>query len=191
MSQILRYALVIGGAVTSILLFLLAAASGNSGFFDKHYSWLLGLNAAVAAALMLLVIVALARLYSRFKSGKFGSRLMARLVLLFAGIGILPGVVIFVVSVLFVSHSIDSWFDVKIESALESGLNLGHAALDESLAQLGAASTTAAATLAGQDGKGVQAILNRILADQSGIENAMLAGAGSRKSRSMPPSGRA
>jgi nitrogen fixation/metabolism regulation signal transduction histidine kinase len=176
-TQILRYALVIGGAVTSILLFLLASASDNSGFFDKHYSWLLGLNAAVAAALMLLVIVALARLYSRYKSGKFGSRLMARLVLLFAGIGILPGLVIFVVSVQFVSHSIDSWFDVKIESALESGLNLGHAALDEALAQLGAASTTTAATLAGQDEQGVQAILNRILSDQSGIENAMLVGA--------------
>jgi len=48
---------------------------------------------------------------------------MARLVLLFAGIGILPGLVIFLVSVQFVSHSIDSWFDVKIESAIESGLN--------------------------------------------------------------------
>ncbi len=177
MTQILRYALVIGGAVTSILLFLLASASDNSGFFDKHYSWLLGLNAAVAAILMLFVIVALARLYSRYKSGKFGSRLMARLVLLFAGIGILPGLVIFVVSVQFVSHSIDSWFDVKIESALESGLNLGHAALDEALAQLGTAGTTAAATLAGQDEQGVQTILTRILADQSGIENAMLVAA--------------
>ena len=67
--------------------------------------------------------------------------------------------------------------DVKIEAALESGLNLGHAALDEALAQLGTASTTAAATLAGQDEKGVQAILGRILADQSGIENAMLVAA--------------
>ena len=84
------------------------------------------------------MVVALARLYARYKSGKFGSRLMARLVLLFAGIGILPGLVIFLVSVQFVSHSIESWFDVKIEAALESGLNLGVAALDQSLAELGA-----------------------------------------------------
>ncbi len=67
------------------------------------------------------MVVALGRLYSRYKAGKFGSRLMARLVLLFAGIGILPGLVIFMVSVQFVSHSIESWFDVKIESALEVG----------------------------------------------------------------------
>ena len=37
MKQALRYALVVGGAVVSILLFLLASASDNSGFFDR--SW--------------------------------------------------------------------------------------------------------------------------------------------------------
>jgi nitrogen fixation/metabolism regulation signal transduction histidine kinase len=127
-TRALRYAFVIGSAIGSILLFLLATASDNSsGFFDRYYSWLLGGSAAVAAALLLLVVLALTRLYSRYKAGKFGSRLMARLMLLFAAIGILPGLVIFMVSVMFVYHSIDSWFDVKIESALTSGLNLGRA----------------------------------------------------------------
>ncbi len=40
---------------------------------------------------------------------------MARLVLLFAVIGILPGLVIYLVSVQFVSRSIESWFDVRVE----------------------------------------------------------------------------
>jgi nitrogen fixation/metabolism regulation signal transduction histidine kinase len=179
-NQALRYALVVGGAVVSILLFLLASASDNSGFFDRYYSALLGLNAAMAALLLLLVIVALARLYARYKAGKFGSRLMARLVLLFAGIGILPGLVIFMVSVQFVSHSIESWFDVKIEAALESGLNLGHAALDEALSQLGATASTAAATLAGQGDAGAQAILARLVNEESGMQNAMLLDASGR-----------
>lgn len=170
----LRYTLVVGGAVVSILLFLLAAASNNSGFFDAYYSWLLGLNAAMAFVLLIVVVVALGRLYSRYKAGKFGSRLMARLVLLFAGIGILPGLVIFMVSVQFVSHSIDSWFDVKIESAIESGLNLGRAALDESLAELGSTAQTAAATLAGQGDMTAQPVLARLLADTSGLQSAML-----------------
>lgn len=117
-NRALRYALVVGGAIASILLFMLASASENSGFFDQYYVWLLGVNAGMAGLLLILVIVALARLYSRYKAGKFGSRLVARLVLLFAGIGILPGLVIFMVSVQFVSHSIDSWFDVKIEAAI-------------------------------------------------------------------------
>ena len=66
MNQALRYALVVGGAIVSILLFLLASASNNSGFFDRYYSWLLGLNATIAFLLLILVLVALGRLYSRY-----------------------------------------------------------------------------------------------------------------------------
>lgn len=173
-NQVLRYALMVAGAMVSILLFLLASASANSEFLGRYYGWLIGLNGAVAFVLLVFVVVALGRLYSRYKAGKFGSRLMARLVLLFAGIGILPGLVIFMVSVNFVSHSIDSWFDVKIESAIESGLNLGRAALDESLAELGATAQTAAATLAGQGDMSAQPVLARLLADTSGLQSAML-----------------
>jgi len=180
-NQALRYTLVVGGAVVSILLFLLASASDNSGFFDRYYSWLLGLNAAVAAALLVLVVVALARLYSRYKSGKFGSRLMARLVLLFAGIGILPGLVIFMVSVQFVSHSIESWFNVKIEAALESGLNLGHAALERELAVLSAAAQDGAIALAGQQGDAAQQVLERLAGAQPDMQSAMLVGAGGKR----------
>jgi nitrogen fixation/metabolism regulation signal transduction histidine kinase len=135
-TRLLRYLLVVGGAVVSILLFLLASASENSNLFEQNYPWLLILNAVVAGALLLLVILLLVRLYKRYKRGKFGSKLMARLVLLFAIIGILPGAVIYTVSVQFVSRSIESWFDVRVESALESGLNLGRAALDSSLNDL-------------------------------------------------------
>jgi nitrogen fixation/metabolism regulation signal transduction histidine kinase len=174
MTKVLRYALVVGGAIASILLFLLASASDNSGFVDRNFYWLLGLNGAVAAALLLLVAVNLVRLYSRYKAGRFGSRLMGRLVVLFAGIGILPGLVIFMVSVQFVSHSIESWFDVKIEAALESGLNLGHAALDEALSDLGATASTAAATLGGQSDEGARTILARTVDDSSGMQSAML-----------------
>src|SRR5450830_187060 len=136
MTRTLRYLLVVGGGVISILLFLLASASENSALFDQHYPWLLGLNALAAVALLLLVVLLLTRLYKRYRRGKFGSKLLARLVMLFALIGILPGAVIYLVSVQFVSRSIESWFDVRMEAALESGLNLGRNALDSSLTDL-------------------------------------------------------
>jgi nitrogen fixation/metabolism regulation signal transduction histidine kinase len=135
-TRLLRYFLVVGGAIVSILLFLLASASENSALFDQHYPWLLGLNALMAGALLALVVLLLTRLYRRYKRRQFGSRLMARLVLLFAVIGILPGTVIYMVSVQFVSRSIESWFDVRVESALESGLTLGRTLLDASLSDL-------------------------------------------------------
>jgi nitrogen fixation/metabolism regulation signal transduction histidine kinase len=173
-TQALRYALVVGSAIASILLFLLASASNNSGFFAHNITWLLGMEIGVAVALLVLVLVAFWRLYSRYKAGKFGSRLMVRLMLLFAGIGILPGLVVFMVSVQFVSHSIESWFDVKIEAALDSGLNLSRAALDEALADLNANAGTVAATLAGQGEGDAQTILTRALDDGDGMQTALL-----------------
>ena len=180
MKQALRYALVVGGAVVSILLFLLASASDNSGFFDRYYSWLLGLNAAVAVSLLILVLVLLARLYARYKSGKFGSRLMTRLMLWFAAIGILPGLVIFMVSVQFVSHSIESWFNVRIETALESGLNLGHAALDEALVELTATGRQASPKLAPVDPPATAGPLTELLHEGDGVQSAMLLDAGGK-----------
>ena len=131
----------------SILLFFLTSASENSARFDQYYGWLLVANALVAFALLALVGALLWRLFSRYRTREFGSRLMTRLVLLFSLVGILPGLVIYVVSVQFVSRSIESWFDVKVESALLSGLNLGHSALEYSLADLQSKARSMAAQL--------------------------------------------
>ncbi len=169
----LRYMLVFGGATTGILLFLLASASENSQFFDQNYSWLLGLNALIALLLLGLVATLLLRLYRRYKQGRFGSRLMTRLVLLFALIGILPGTLIYVVSVQFVSRSIESWFDVRVESALEAGLNLGRTALDSSMADLNAKARTMALELSDYSDASQITQLSR-LRDQSQLQEALI-----------------
>ncbi|MBV6324180.1 sensor histidine kinase [Duganella violaceipulchra] len=174
MSTALRYFSVVGGAIISILLFLLASASDNSGFFDRYYAWLLGLNAAVAGALLLLVAVSLFRLYGRYKSGKFGSKLMTRLVLLFAAIGVLPGLVIFLVSVQFVSHSIESWFNVPVEEALESGINLSRAGLDAALKELTATANKTVQQLAEQPYGTERAALAGLVKEQAGMQNAII-----------------
>ena len=173
MSRTLRYLLVFGGATTGILLFLLASASENSQFFDQNYSWLLGLNALIAVLLLGLVTALLTRLYRRYKQGRFGSRLMTRLVLLFALIGILPGTLIYVVSVQFVSRSIESWFDVRVESALEAGLNLGRTALDSSMADLNAKARAMALELADYSDASQITQLSR-LRDQSQLQEALI-----------------
>jgi nitrogen fixation/metabolism regulation signal transduction histidine kinase len=177
--RFLRYFLVVGGAVVSILLFLLASASENSAYFDKHYPWLLGLNALMAAALLMLVTLLLLRLYRRYKRRQFGSRLMARLVLLFAAVGILPGTVIYIVSVQFVSRSIESWFDVRVESALESGLTLGRTALDASLADLSAKARSMALELSDMPESAQITQLSR-LRDQSQMQEATIITGGGR-----------
>ena len=173
MQRFLRYFLVVGGAVVSILLFLLASASENSAFFDRHYPELLVLNALIAVALLALVALLLTRLYRGYKRREFGSRLMARLVLLFAIVGILPGTVIYMVSVQFVSRSIESWFDVRVEAALESGLTLGRTALDASLADLTAKARSMALELSEMSESAQVTQLSR-LRDQSQMQEATI-----------------
>jgi nitrogen fixation/metabolism regulation signal transduction histidine kinase len=49
--------------------------------------------------------------------------------MIFALVGVVPGLILYGVSLQFVSRSIETWFDVKVESALESGLELGRVTL--------------------------------------------------------------
>jgi len=124
--------LVIVTGVCGVLAFLLSIGSATvqRGFFERHYVWLFWLNAAVAAVLVMVIGVAAVRLIVRVRRGRFGSRLLLKLAGIFALVGVVPGVLIYTVSYQFVNRSIESWFDVRLASALESGLNLGRGTLD-------------------------------------------------------------
>ena len=167
MTRTVRYLILVAAAVISILLFLLASASENTWLFDEYYPWIVGANISVALTLFSLVCFLLWRLYGRYRRGLFGSRLMSKLVLVFALIGILPGSVIYLVSVQFVSRSIESWFNVKVESALESGLNLGRSALDSSLQDLKVKSRTLASELSEMSDTAIMNQLPKLLENRS------------------------
>ncbi|SAL19054.1 sensor kinase [Caballeronia choica] len=124
-------------AITAVLLLvMLALASANTEFFDRYYSWLYAANVAVALTFLAIVTGLLLIIVSRVRQGKFGTRLLAKLAFIFALVGVVPGAIIYVVSYQFVSRSIESWFDVNVETALTSGLNLGRGMLDASLSDL-------------------------------------------------------
>ena len=167
MTRTVRYLILVAAAVISILLFLLASASENTWLFDEYYPWIVGANISVALTLFSLVCFLLWRLYGRYRRGLFGSRLMSKLVLVFTLIGILPGSVIYLVSVQFVSRSIESWFNVKVESALESGLNLGRSALDSSLQDLKVKSRTLASELSEMSDVAIMNQLPKLLENSS------------------------
>ena len=114
-----------------VLAFLLSiGATAERGFFERHYVWLFWLNAAVALVLVLVIGVAAVRLVLRVRQARFGSRLLLKLAGIFALVGVVPGVLIYTVSYQFVNRSIESWFDVRLASALDAGLNLGRGTLD-------------------------------------------------------------
>jgi len=117
-------------AIGIVLMFLLTQATGNRELYERNYGRLFIINMVVAGVLLLVIIWVGVRLVSRLRRGKFGSRLLVKLAAIFALVGFLPGMLIYVVSYQFVSRSIESWFDVKVEGALDAGLNLGRATLD-------------------------------------------------------------
>ena len=129
-SRGVRWLLLVLACLAAISLFLLATASANTELFARRYDLLLVLNGALVVLLMLLVGYQLWRLRRNLKAGVFGSRLAVRLVLLFALVAVLPGALVYAVSVQFLGKSIESWFDVRVDRALEGGLNLGRNALD-------------------------------------------------------------
>ena len=88
------------------------------------------------------------RLLARLRRGKFGSRLLIKLAAIFGLVGVLPGLLIYVVSYQFVSRSIESWFDVRVEGALESGLTLARTSLDTQARDFGNQLRAGSATLA-------------------------------------------
>jgi len=117
-------------AIGLVLMFLLTQATGNREMYERNYARLFVLNVVVAVVLGGVILWAAWRLFKRLRQGRFGSRLLVKLAAVFALAGFAPGVLIYVVSYQFVSRSIESWFDVQVEGALEAGLGLGRSTLE-------------------------------------------------------------
>lgn len=137
-------------AIGLVLLFLLTQATNNQVFYERNYTRLFIINVAVAVLLLGVIAWIVWRLIWRLRRGRFGSRLLIRLAAIFALVGLLPGMLIYVVSYQFVSRSIESWFDVKVEGALDAGLNLGRVTLDTLAADLATKTRAASEQLAGK-----------------------------------------
>ena len=154
------------------MLYLLASAGANTEFFERHYRWLI---VSITIFLLLLIGVVgflLGRLRRRLRTGEFGSKLALRLLMVFSLMAILPGVLIYSISVQFLEKSIESWFDVKVDRALEGGLTLGQTILDNLLEELQKKAQVAALDLAESASFPLTA-LNQLLI-QSQIQEATL-----------------
>lgn len=172
-SILTRAIVAVVAAVALLLLVLLAAASANTEFFDRYYSWLYAANIIVAVVFLLIVLGLVAMIVARLRQGKFGTRLLAKLAVFFALVGVVPGALIYLVSYQFVSRSIESWFDVNVETALTAGLNLGRGVLDASLSDLQTKGRVMADQLASSDGTTNGSTLTLLrLRDQFGVQNA-------------------
>ena len=176
-SKTIRWILGLGAVAMVLigvaLLFLLTVSTNNRAQYEETYGRLLILNVVVAALLLLLIVWISISLVIRLRKGKFGSQLLVKLALIFTLVGFAPGLLIYVVSYQFVSRSIESWFDVKVESALEAGLNLGRVTLDVLSADLGNNTRVAAGRLSDMPDGAASLELERIR-EQLSVQDALL-----------------
>jgi len=169
----MRYILIVSVALGLVLLYLLSLASANTAISGDYYKILLYINIALAGALIVLIGFQLWHLTIKIRNGVMGSRLTLRLLSTFALMAIIPGLIVYLVSVNFLTRSIESWFNVKVESALDGGLSLGRRALDIMLTDLEEKAENMAITLAFQPSRSQFSLLND-LREKSGIQDAVL-----------------
>ena len=169
----MRYIVFVSVALGAVLLYLLSLASANSATSTDYYKILLYLNIGLAGVLVILIGIQLRHLYKKIKSGVMGSRLTLRLLGTFALMAIIPGLIVYLVSVNFLTRSIESWFNVKVESALDGGLSLGQRALDIMLQDVEEKAENMAISLAFLPSRSHFSLLND-LREKSGIQDAAL-----------------
>ncbi len=172
-TRALRVALIFTVALAAILLVLLATASGNTQLFERHYPTLLWITIGLAGMILVLVLELLRRLAQRYRRGLFGTRLMARMAGVFVLMTVVPVALVFLVAVQFVGRSIESWFDVPLERALDSGLTLARTSLDAQLADLQQKARVMSIELADAPPALLPALLSR-LRDQARVPDALV-----------------
>ncbi|VAX08006.1 Nitrogen regulation protein NtrY [hydrothermal vent metagenome] len=112
-------------------LYMMSGATHNSATFGQLYSLLLGINILAIFLFLVLIGKSLWLLVQQYRQQTTGSRLTAKLVVMFVILSVTPVTIVFYFSQDFIKRGIDSWFDVRIENALDDALKLSQAALDQ------------------------------------------------------------
>lgn len=116
--------------VLLVALFMMNAATQNSALFGRLYSSLLLVNLAGIVTLLALIAANLIHFVRQYRARAIGTRLTLRLFVTTLMLSVLPVAIVFMFSLQAINRGIDSWFDIKVEKALDDALLLGRTALD-------------------------------------------------------------
>ncbi|HCD03944.1 MULTISPECIES: ATP-binding protein [unclassified Methylophaga] len=111
-----------------VLAYLLSAATQDTSRLSDLFLYIFGLGLVCLLLLAGILARGLYRLYRDFKRKAPGSRLTLKLVSLFVLLIVGSTSIVYGFSVHFLQRGINSWFDVKVEQALEDSLELSRSA---------------------------------------------------------------
>jgi nitrogen fixation/metabolism regulation signal transduction histidine kinase len=129
-------------------LVLAKDAAGGSNRYAALYPWILGASVLALVVLIVSIVLRLLRLRGELHQRVPGARLTRRVLLMLILLAVPPVIVVYGFALNFLNATIDTWFNVRTEGALDDALEIGRIYLDERLrsAQLG--STALAGELA-------------------------------------------
>jgi two-component system, NtrC family, nitrogen regulation sensor histidine kinase NtrY len=149
-------------AVLALLLasLKLAEDAAGGGGIGLYYRWILGAAAVALVLLALAIARRLWRLRVDLARGAPGARLGRRLLLMLVLLAVPPVVVIYGFALRFLDATIDNWFNVKLEQALDNALEIGRIVVDERLRIAEQSTESVAARLAGAPTSELQDVLD-------------------------------
>ncbi len=126
-----RYSSIVGITLGLIAFGALVISSAGNRLYEKYFPALLIVNILIVVILFAIVMTMVIRLVRSYLQKRFGSKMTARITLTTAMIALIPTIVIYIVSHAYINRSIDSWFDVRVGTALDSGVAITRSILTQ------------------------------------------------------------
>lgn len=128
----LTFLLVIATIISGIATY--GAITQSSNPFGPDPRSVIGLaltDLTLLLALMVIITRRLVKLWAERRKGSVGSRLQTRIVLMFLLVSMIPTIIVAGFSTLFFNYGIQSWFDKRVNTALEESVAVAEAYLAE------------------------------------------------------------
>jgi PAS domain S-box-containing protein len=162
------------GALLVASLKLAEDAAADSARFAAHYRWVLGAAFVALAILVVTIGLRLWRLRADVQRGESGARLNRRLLRLLILLAVPASIVVYGFALRFLDATIDNWFNLRLEQALDDALELGRVVVDERLHVAENAGAKVAQELSADPPDAAQANLDDVIESIGAIQLSVL-----------------
>ena len=120
-------------SVCTLLLFALSfliVQSLSEETSGRLQFWITLIGALGVGILIFFLITNLYSLYRQYSRNEIGSKLTAKVVIIFLLLTLIPFSLVYFFSIQFLNKGVDSWFDVRVEQAVQDALLLSQTSLE-------------------------------------------------------------
>ena len=147
-------------ALLGVSLQLADDAAGGGHRLLPYSPWILGAAAFALFGIAVAIVLRLVRLRRDLARAAPGAQLSRRLLVMLVLLAVPPVVVVYGFSLRFLNATVDTWFNVELESALDDALEVGRIMIEQRLANAGIEMDDLAQRIESLDEAGAQAELD-------------------------------